>query len=593
MKEGKPYRICFCDPFLFSGLLPTLAAATLAAAVKNIGHEAKIFYPSIEFFLRHRLYKNTDFSRLVDDIPFQLAEEFFSDDSDEIFYEKLKNHEASLSDEAVYNICLMRSDAVKMIDILSNTIAEWKPAILCYSFTFGGYRFAKRFFSAVKKKCPDVLVVAGGSNCSPTVAVELLDRFSEIDYVLCDETAQSLIDLLNILEFGKLSLTRYIASRSSDASAVLKLQDLDKLPCPDFDDYFDIIDRFGIKREMVTIPYELSRGCWWAEKKPCTMCGFFGQHKCYSTKSPAKVIDELTALSQKYSVNRFRFSDLVQPKAAYLKELLPLEKLELKLFWELRADVKEEDYALLRKIGMTFGQIGIESLSDDALNWMNKGTSVLQNVYALMQASKYKIELVWNYLYGLPGESEEWYANATEVISKLHHLQPPIPRRMWINRYSPIFESEEAVCAKDGRSLDNIFVQDGYKKMKSAQMVLLDAIDQWHIAYNGGTALYVLVRDDFKGIVRGDKNQDEMIPLEPEELFVYLYYSQPHSLSDGVRDTELDEYRLKVMLDRFIDRNLMIRQGDSFLAVATGHSQYKWVKPQDQVMYLGDEMFQI
>ncbi|MBR5228946.1 MAG: radical SAM protein [Firmicutes bacterium] len=496
-----------------------------------------------------------------------------------------------MSEEEIDTVCSLRSVALEVLEDLSDSISEWKPFMLCYSFTFGVYRFAERLFSAVKKKCPEILIVAGGSNCSPAVASELLDSFSDLDYVLCDETPQSLVELINILESGKLALTKNMASRSSGASEILKLQDMDDLPCPDFDDYFDITDRFGIKREMITLPYELSRGCWWAEKKPCTMCGFFGHHKCYSSKSPEKVISELAELSQKYSVSRFRFSDLVQPKAAYIKELLPLEDLGLKLFWELRPDTGGGDFALLRRIGMTFGQIGIESLSDEALKWMNKGTFSLQNIYALMQASKYKIELVWNYMYGLPGESEKWYVNAAEVISKIHHLQPPIPRRMWINRYSPIFESAGGACAEDGSVLDSIFVQDDDSKMVSAHNILLDAIEQWRLAYNRGAVLYVLIRDDFSGIVKGDGYHDEMIPLDPEELLVYLYYSQPHSLSEGVKNMGLEERKLKMMLDKFTDMGLMIIQDDIFLAVATGHSQYKWVKYKEQVMYLGDEMF--
>lgn len=49
------------------------------------------------------------------------------------------------------------------------------------------------------------------------------------------------------------------------------------------------------------LPYESSRGCWWAEKSNCSFCGFNGPAKQHRLKSPPRVLSELEALSTAYA----------------------------------------------------------------------------------------------------------------------------------------------------------------------------------------------------------------------------------------------------------------------------------------------------
>ena len=57
---------------------------------------------------------------------------------------------------------------------------------------------------------------------------------------------------------------------------------LDDLPYPDFDDYFDRLHRSPLSGQLDPIFFfETSRGCWWGQKHHCTFCGLNGRCLTY------------------------------------------------------------------------------------------------------------------------------------------------------------------------------------------------------------------------------------------------------------------------------------------------------------------------
>lgn len=72
--------------------------------------------------------------------------------------------------------------------------------------------------------------------------------------------------------------------------------------------------------------------------------------------------------------------------------------------------------------------------------FMEKGSTKLQNVYFLRLARQYGIESYWNILTGVPSESIADYQETPEIFSRLHHLSPPPGiGRIRIDRFSPYF----------------------------------------------------------------------------------------------------------------------------------------------------------
>ena len=94
----------------------------------------------------------------------------------------------------------------------------------------------------------------------------------------------------------------------------------------------------------------------------------------------------------------------------YFQDFLPtLAQLGLKLdiFYETKANLKDEQLRLYAMAGLNHIQPGIESFSTPVLK-LNapKGTSALQNIRLLRQCKEHGIRAYWNYIFGFPGEKE-------------------------------------------------------------------------------------------------------------------------------------------------------------------------------------------
>jgi hypothetical protein len=126
----------------------------------------------------------------------------------------------------------------------------------------------------------------------------------------------------------------------------------------------------------------------------------------------------------------------------YFKEVLPFltSPSNAKLFYEVKADLSEQDIAMLAKARVKRIQPGIEALATSTLKLMKKGTTVFQNLFFLKNCALYGIDTVWNLLIGFPGEEEEVYEKYNQDLPWLRHLPPPagvFPVRF--DRYSPYF----------------------------------------------------------------------------------------------------------------------------------------------------------
>jgi magnesium-protoporphyrin IX monomethyl ester (oxidative) cyclase len=162
----------------------------------------------------------------------------------------------------------------------------------------------------------------------------------------------------------------------------------------------------------------------------------------YRAMKPELALDVFASLFR-YSdrISRLTSVDNILPKS-YLKEVLPLLDTppNLEIFYEVKADLSEEDIAVLAKAGVTQIQPGIEALATSTLKLMKKGTTAFQNLKFLKLCALYGIKPHWNLLLGFPGETSESYRRYTEILPRLVHLQPPsgaFPVRF--DRFSPYF----------------------------------------------------------------------------------------------------------------------------------------------------------
>jgi hypothetical protein len=131
---------------------------------------------------------------------------------------------------------------------------------------------------------------------------------------------------------------------------------------------------------------------------------------------------------------------------------------DLSIFYEQKANLPRERLVALKNAGIDTIQPGIEALSSDLLRQMRKGVSARQNLALLRDARGLNISLVWNLLWGFPGDRLDSYRETLALLPLLHHLQPP--SGFWpvlIDRFSPYFYDAKNFGISNIRPLPGYF----------------------------------------------------------------------------------------------------------------------------------------
>jgi ribosomal peptide maturation radical SAM protein 1 len=219
---------------------------------------------------------------------------------------------------------------------------------------------------------------------------------------------------------------------------------LDELPVPDYDDYFAQLEASGFPTWAdPAVLFETARGCWWGQSKHCNYCSLNGREIAFRSKSPGRLLEEVTHLAGKYPGRHLQAVDNMLDMS-YFRTVFPeLARLRLQstLFFEVPCRLSKTQIRILRDAGVTRIQPGIESLSTPILRLMNRPATQLSNVQLLKWCQEFNVLAVWNLLFGIPSEPPQEYERGAELLPKLTHLFPPVyfgPFSM--SRYSPYFE---------------------------------------------------------------------------------------------------------------------------------------------------------
>jgi ribosomal peptide maturation radical SAM protein 1 len=147
-------------------------------------------------------------------------------------------------------------------------------------------------------------------------------------------------------------------------------------------------------------------------------------------------------LSSRYDTARFRLVDnIIDMK--YVENLFgrfAADHCDLDVFIETKSNLQKNQIRTLAEGGVKCMQPGLESLSFNQLQKMDKGVTPMQNIICLKWSAYYHIALSWNILLGFPGETNEDYRRQIELIPSLLHLHPPeATGKFWLQRFSPYY----------------------------------------------------------------------------------------------------------------------------------------------------------
>ncbi len=466
----------------------------------------------------------------------------------------------------------------------------------------------------IKQLRPEVKIVFGGAACEGEMGIELLRQFPAVDYVFLSKADLTFPPLVEeILQDQPIELPPGVVGRqlweaSLTATEPLPpapdpgkfmVRDMDGLPYPDFDDYFERLGRSPLRTEIEPLLFfETSRGCWWGQKHQCKFCGLNGSMLSFRSKGPKRAVDELRYLVNRHDVHQACSSDNILD-LSYFDSFLPMLKeaqLDLSFGYEMKTNLRRHQVETLLSAGLGAAQLGIETFITPVLKLIGKGTNAVQNVQALKWFSEAGIEVKWNILYGFPGENPDDYAAMVDLLPSLYHLAPPSAVGLVrMDRFAPYFEDPAAhgmVNARPNRAFNHVYpfppevlarlayyfeydYADGRNPLDYAAPIVR-AAETWQ-GLKGIVALRYFDRADGVLILTDTRPFAETFQrrLTGIERAVYLFCDAGHTLqkisqyvTEVANGRPPDESTIREMLDDWVDARIMVYLDNRYLSLA-------------------------
>src|SRR6266542_2473957 len=285
----------------------------------------------------------------------------------------------------------MRELVPAFLEACVDDLSRALPRVVGFTSTFSQTVPSLALAKKLKQSDPSLIIVFGGANCDGPMGAALLRAFPWVDVVVRGEAEPIVVEVMRDLLAGR-------SPRPSpglcyrDAGGLVVIDQaggdefqMDRLPIPDYSEYFERLAKTGFAPEILgeaRLPFESARGCWWGAKSHCTFCGLNGSSMTFRSKSPARVLQEVETLVQRYGRLDLQAVDNIMDMR-YLRDVLPHLRdrgYDLGLFYETKANLRKDQLQLLRQSGVDHIQPGIESLSTPILTLMRKGVTAFQNV---------------------------------------------------------------------------------------------------------------------------------------------------------------------------------------------------------------------
>jgi magnesium-protoporphyrin IX monomethyl ester (oxidative) cyclase len=315
----------------------------------------------------------------------------------------------------------------------------------------------------IKRRNPDVVIVMGGPNCEMQMGRALVQHVPVIDFVFSGPALRSFPRFVEAWLDGDVERCHRIDgvySRENlsalpgqpplasiggrpTVAAMGEELPLDVAVPLDYGPYLDLLERtWPGPRVEPTLLFETSRGCWWGERAHCTFCGLNGSTMAYRAMPAPDAVQQFRHLfGYADRARKLDCVDNIMPRE-YVRTVLPEVEApaRMRIFYEVRADLDEDELRTLARAGVRRIQPGIEALATSTLKLMKKGTTSFRNLVFLKHCRAQGIVPAWNLLVGFPGETEEVYRTYVEAMPSLVHLPAPMgvfPVRF--DRFSPYY----------------------------------------------------------------------------------------------------------------------------------------------------------
>jgi len=530
-----------------------------------------------------------------------------SREKDEAFFRLLQGHSATAR-KLLPKLRSLRRLVPQFLSACADEVLAGNPDVVGFTTVYSQTWPNAALAHLLKKRRPELFIVFGGASCEGSMGRAMLEAVPWIEAVVRGEAENVLVPLLEAAAHGgqDFSTIPNVCYRD-ESGAVVESDaegspvDMDSVPVPDYFEFFERLEHCPTVQSSVEVqlPVELSRGCWWGAKNHCTFCGLNGLEMALRRKSPDKAFDLVVELARCHKRNDFTATDNILP-LEYFDTLLPRlaeADIDLAFFYEVKANMRREQVALLRSSGVRTIQPGIESISSPVLALMRKGATAIQNARLLKWSAEYGIGVIWNLLYGFPGETREHYKAMASMIPSLVHLTPPNLSQVMVYRFSPYFERAEEYGLKVERPLpyyELLYDLDEDSLWDLAQAFehsftsgrrahdfigpVADEVARWQrdsarnyrgLMYRRGPG-FLTVTDtrtttaNGRGVLRYE--------LDDAHARTYLACDAGAKPETLARELELDLGEVRSILDEFVEARLMLEDEGRFLSLAIANN---------------------
>jgi ribosomal peptide maturation radical SAM protein 1 len=524
--------------------------------------------------------------------------------ADAAYIDEILNRTWRLDSAALARLHRIRAQVEPFLEDCMTAVRWQDYTLVGFTSVFQQNLASLALAARIKRVYPHLTVAFGGANWEEVMGVALQEQFPFVDLVFSGEADESFPAVLEARRQGRgVEGLRGVTAASRNGVAALApaepIREMDSIPVPDYDDFFEQLHASSSSSGISpTLLVETARGCWWGERSHCTFCGLNGATMVFRSKSPDRVLDELTLLRKRYGVATVSVVDDILDMG-YFHSVLPRlaqARLGFDFFWEIKANLTPQHVRLLRNAGVRAVQPGIESFSDHVLKLMRKGTTAFRNIELLKWCKEYGVKPFWNLLYGFPGESAADYDETITLMRAIWHLDPPTgygPIRM--DRFSPYYREPASFGMNnvrpmapftylypfDRRTLMNIayYFDFDYAEGRADEIYARAAVDlarEWQADGHRGT---LEMRSDTQGSLEilDSRRENLRLPVRAElrgwKAAVFLACDRTRSFAELARLPEAQAERvgateLKDFLDRCVGHQLMVNHGHAWLNVA-------------------------
>lgn len=329
---------------------------------------------------------------------------------------------------------LILVNSKKDINKIFRYVEKYKTKIIGFSFTVITYDNAVVLAKIIKKKYPNILIIAGGVYC--IINPEEIIKQKCFDGVCIGEGDEVIVDLMNALEDGKsiYKINNFWFKKNGKIfkNKINKPTNLDLLPLPDREIFYRNKINFHYYGDSFLKPklkggyIILGRGCPF----DCNYCSNnsirnkLGQDY-YRLISPQKGIKQIIKIQKKYKYDYLIFfDDTFTVNKKWLEKFIDLyyEKVRVPFHINIRIGTLTKNiFKRLKKAGCYYVRFGLESGSEiirkKVLNKIITNIQIEREVKWIREAG---IKVGTYNMIGIPGENNKYFLETLTLNAKIN-----------------------------------------------------------------------------------------------------------------------------------------------------------------------------